>query len=39
MTVLFRLKNNSSENSIAKTFVNLKEKLDEYQVKEIEEFK
>ena len=31
MTVLFRLKNNSHEDSITMSFANLKEKLDEHQ--------
>ena len=31
MTILFRLKNSSSEDSITMSFTNLKEKLEEYQ--------
>jgi hypothetical protein len=31
MTVLFRMKNYSHDTSIASSFANLKEKLDEYQ--------
>jgi hypothetical protein len=31
MTVLFRLKNTTHEDSIATSFANLKEKLEEYQ--------
>ncbi len=31
MTVLFRLKNNSLEDSIAFSFANLKEKLEEHE--------
>ena len=31
MTVLFRLKNTSHDDSIAISFANLKEKLEEYQ--------
>jgi hypothetical protein len=31
MTVLFRLKNISNEDSISMSFANLKEKLEEYQ--------
>ena len=31
MTVLFRMKNHSYDTSIASSFANLKEKLDEYQ--------
>ncbi len=34
MTVLFRLKNSSHEDSIAMSFANLKEKLDEHQKEE-----
>ena len=37
MTVLFRLKNNSLEDSIAMSFANLKEKLDEHRNKTKEE--
>lgn len=36
MTVLFRLKNSSHEDSIAFSFANLKEKLEEYQKEESE---
>ena len=35
MTILFRLKNSSHEDSIAKSFANLKEKLEEYQREEL----
>jgi len=35
MTVLFRLKNKSYEDSIASSFANIKEKLEQYQ-KEIQ---
>ena len=31
MTILFRLKNSSHDDSIAKSFANLKEKLEEHQ--------
>jgi len=31
MTVLFRMKNHSHDTSIASSFANLKEKLEEYQ--------
>jgi hypothetical protein len=31
MTVLFRTKNHSHEDSISSSFANLKEKLDEYE--------
>ena len=31
MTVLFRMKNHSHDTSIASSFVNLKEKLEEYE--------
>jgi len=31
MTILFRQKNSSCEDSIATSFANLKEKLEEYQ--------
>jgi hypothetical protein len=31
MTILFRLKNTSCDDSIAFSFANLKEKLEEYQ--------
>jgi hypothetical protein len=34
MTVLFRLKNNTQEDSIASSFANLKEKLEEFQKEE-----
>ena len=34
MTVLFRMKNNSHEDSIAMSFANLKEKLEEHQKEE-----
>ena len=34
MTVLFRLKNNSHQDSIALSFANLKEKLEEFQEEE-----
>jgi len=34
MTVLFRLKNISHEDSIKSSFANLKEKLEEHQIKE-----
>lgn len=34
MTVLFRMKNHSHDTSIASTFANLKEKLDEFSKKE-----
>ena len=34
MTVLFRMKNHSHDASIASSFANLKEKLDEYENKE-----
>jgi|APSaa5957512535_1039671.scaffolds.fasta_scaffold07616_4 hypothetical protein len=34
MTILFRLKNTSYEDSIAFSFANLKEKLDELKEKE-----
>ena len=34
MTVLFRMKNHSHDASIASSFANLKEKLDEYEDKE-----
>ncbi len=34
MTVLFRLKNNSHEDSIAFSFANLKEKLEAFQKEE-----
>jgi len=34
MTVLFRMKNHSHDVSIASTFANLKEKLEEYGNKE-----
>ena len=34
MTILFRLKNTSYEDSIAISFANLKEKLDELKEKE-----
>ena len=37
MTILFRLKNNSVEDSIAFSFANLKEKLEKHQ--ETEELK
>lgn len=37
MTILFRQKNSSHEASIAMSFANLKEKLEEYQ--ELEESK
>ena len=33
MTVLFRLKNYSRQDSIAESLVNLKDKLDEYENK------
>jgi len=33
MTVLFRMKNHSHDASIASTFANLKEKLEEYENK------
>ncbi len=39
MTVLFRLKNTSHQDSIASSFANLKEKLEEYQNKTEEELK
>jgi len=39
MTILFRLKNNSHEDSIAMSFANLKEKLEEHQNKTKEEQK
>jgi len=32
MTILFRLKNTSCENSIAFSFANLKEKLEEHRL-------
>ena len=34
MIVLFRMKNHSHDTSIASSFANLKEKLEEYQNKE-----
>ena len=34
MTVLFRMKNHSHEDSMSSSFANLKEKLDEYENKE-----
>jgi hypothetical protein len=37
--VLFGLKNTSYEDSIAISFANLKEKLEEYQIKETEKQK
>ena len=37
MTILFRAKTMSVEDSIAMTFANLKEKFDEYQDKEMKE--
>ena len=33
MTVLFRMKNHSHDTSIASSFANLKEKLEEYENK------
>ena len=36
MTVLFRLKNSSHDDSIAMSFANLKEKLEEHQKEELE---
>ena len=37
MTVLFRMKNYSHDISIATSFANLKEKLDEYDDQNLEE--
>ena len=34
MTVLFRMKNHSHDTSIASSFANLKEKLEQYENKE-----
>jgi len=34
MTVLFRMKNHSHDESITSSFANLKEKLEEYENKE-----
>ena len=34
MTVLFRMKNHSHDESITSSFANLKEKLEEYETKE-----
>ena len=34
MTVLFRMKNQSNHDSILSSFVNLKEKLEQYENKE-----
>ena len=34
MTVLFRMKNHSNNDSIASSFANLKEKLEEFENKE-----
>ena len=34
MTVLFRMKNHSHDDSISSSFANLKEKLEEYEDKE-----
>ena len=34
MTVLFRMKNHSHDDSISSSFANLKEKLDEYERKD-----
>ena len=33
MTILFRMKNHSHDESISSSFVNLKEKLEEYEDK------
>ena len=35
MTILFRLKNSTHEDSIASSFANLKEKLDEHEMEEM----
>ena len=35
MTILFRLKNSTHENSIASSFANLKEKLEEHEMEEL----
>jgi len=37
MTVLFRMKNHSHDTSIASSFANLKEKLDEYDEQNMED--
>ena len=34
MTVLFRMKNHSHQDSITASMVNLKEKLEEYEIEE-----
>ena len=34
MTILFRMKNHSNNDSISSSFANLKEKLEEYENKE-----
>jgi len=36
MTVLFRMKNHSHQDSITASMVNLKEKLEEYEIEEKE---
>ena len=33
MTILFRMKNHSNNDSISSSFANLKEKLDEFETK------
>jgi hypothetical protein len=35
MTLLFRMKNQSHETSIESSFVNIKEKLDEYNLQNV----